>query len=71
MGFLHSAACQNQKIELLPAQRRAVLQRILAFSAAAMLPAIAVRTQPVRPWVIAQIGDTTARQQDVSKNYLI
>jgi hypothetical protein len=33
------------KIELLPAQRRAVLQRILAVSAAAMLPAIPVRAQ--------------------------
>ncbi|MEQ1537270.1 MAG: ABC transporter substrate-binding protein [Burkholderiaceae bacterium] len=59
------------KIELLPAQRRAVLQRILAVSAAAMLPAIAVRAQPARPWVIAQIVDTTAQQQDVSKDYLI
>ena len=47
------------KIELLPAQRRAVLQRILAVSAATMLPAIPVRAQPVRPWVIAQIVDTT------------
>ena len=59
------------KIELLPAQRRAVLQRILAVSAAAMLPAIPVRAQPVKPWVIAQIVDTTAQQQDVSKDYLI
>ena len=59
------------KIELLPAQRRAVLQRILAVSAATMLPAIAVRAQPARPWVIAQIVDTTAQQQDVSKDYLI
>jgi ABC-type branched-subunit amino acid transport system substrate-binding protein len=59
------------KIELLPAQRRAVLQRILAVSAAAMLPAIPVRAQPARPWVIAQIVDTTAQQQDVSKDYLI
>ena len=59
------------KIELLPAQRRAVLQRILAVSAAAMLPAVPVRAQPVKPWVIAQIVDTTAQQQDVSKDYLI
>ena len=59
------------KIELLPAQRRAVLQRILAISAAAMLPAIPVRAQPARSWVIAQIVDTTAQQQDVSKDYLI
>ncbi len=61
----------KSKIELLPAQRRAVLQRILAVSAATMLPAIAVRAQPARPWVIAQIVDTTAQQQDVSKDYLI
>lgn len=59
------------KIELLPAQRRAVLQRILAVTAAAMLPAIPVRAQPARPWVIAQIVDTSAQQQDVSKDYLI
>jgi ABC-type branched-subunit amino acid transport system substrate-binding protein len=59
------------KIELLPAQRRAVLQRILAVSAAAMLPAVPVRAQTPRPWVIAQIVDTTAQQQDVSKDYLI
>jgi ABC-type branched-subunit amino acid transport system substrate-binding protein len=58
-------------IELLPAQRRAVLQRILAVSAAAMLPAVPVRAQTPRPWVIAQIVDTTAQQQDVSKDYLI
>ena len=58
-------------IELLPAQRRAVLQRILAVSAAAMLPATAVRAQPARSWVIAQIVDTSAQQQDVSKDYLI
>ncbi len=49
------------KIELLPAQRRAVLQRILAVSASTMLPAIPVRAQPVRSWVIAQIVDTTAQ----------
>jgi ABC-type branched-subunit amino acid transport system substrate-binding protein len=30
-----------------------------------------VRAQPARPWVIAQIVDTTAQQQDVSKDYLI
>lgn len=59
------------KPEFLPAQRRAVLQRILAVSAAAMLPAIPVRAQPARPWVIAQIVDTSAQQQDVSKDYLI
>lgn len=58
-------------IELLPAQRRAVLQRILAVTAAAMLPATVVRAQPARPWVIAQIVDTSAQQQDVSKDYLI
>ena len=58
-------------IELLPAQRRAILQRILAVSAAAMLPATAVRAQPARLWVIAQIVDTSAQQQDVSKDYLI
>ena len=62
---------QKPKIELLPAQRRAVLQRILAVSAAAMLPAIPVRAQPVKPWVITQIVDTTAHQQDVSKDFLI
>lgn len=27
--------------------------------------------QPARPWVIAQIVDTTVQQQDVSKDYLI
>ena len=59
------------KIELHTTQRRAVLQRILAVSAATMLPAIPVRSQPARPWVIAQIVDTTAQQQDVSKDYLI
>ncbi len=59
------------KIELLPAQRRAVLQRILAVSAATMLPVSAVRAQPARSWVIAQIVDNTAQQQDVSKDYLI
>ena len=59
------------KIELLPAERRAVLQRILAISAAAMLPAVPVRAQSARPWVVAQIVDTTAQQQDVSKDYLI
>ena len=59
------------KIELLPAQRRAVLQRILTISAASMLPAIPVRAQQARPWVITQIVDTTAQQQDVSKDYLI
>ena len=59
------------KIELLPAQRRAILQRILAVSAAAMLPVAAVRAQPARSWVIAQIVDTSAQQQDVSKDYLI
>ena len=59
-------------IELLPAQRRAILQRILAVSAAAMLPAAAaVRAQPARSWVVAQIVDTSAQQQDVSKDYLI
>lgn len=58
-------------IQLFPAQRRAVLQRILAVSAAAMLPAGTVRSQPARPWVVAQIVDTSAQQQDVSKDYLI
>ena len=58
-------------IVFLPEQRRAVLKRILAVSAATMLPAIPVRAQPARPWVITQIVDTTAQQQDVSKDYLI
>ena len=58
-------------IELLPAQRRAILQRILAVTAAAMLPVSTVRAQPARAWVIAQIVDTSAQQQDVSKDYLI
>ena len=58
-------------IQLLPAQRRAVLQRILAVSAAAMLPVSAVRAQPARSWMVAQIVDTSAQQQDVSKDYLI
>lgn len=62
---------KKPKIELLPAQRRAVLQRILAVSAATMLPVTAVRAQPARPWVIAQIVDTSVQQQDVSKDYLI
>jgi ABC-type branched-subunit amino acid transport system substrate-binding protein len=62
---------KKPKIELLPAQRRAVLQRILAISAATMLPPLVVRAQSTRPWVIAQIVDTTAQQQDVSKDYLI
>jgi ABC-type branched-subunit amino acid transport system substrate-binding protein len=55
----------------LPEHRREVLKRILAVSAATMLPAIPVRAQPARPWVITQIVDTTAQQQDVSKDYLI
>jgi ABC-type branched-subunit amino acid transport system substrate-binding protein len=55
----------------LPEHRREVLKRILAVSAATMVPAIPVRAQPARPWVIAQIVDTTAQQQDVSKDYLI
>ncbi|MEY4425976.1 MAG: hypothetical protein RL535_274 [Pseudomonadota bacterium] len=59
------------KNELQIDQRRAILQRILAISAAAMLPPVAVRAQSTRPWVIAQIVDTTAQQQDVSKDYLI
>ena len=58
-------------IVFLPEQRRAVLKRILAVSAASMLPAILVRAQTARSWVIAQIVDTTAQQQDVSKDYLI
>lgn len=66
-------------IQLLPAQRRAVLQRILAITAAAMLPASSLLAQSSRstvaasgrPWVIAQIVDTTAQQQDVSKDFLI
>ena len=58
-------------IAFLPEQRRAVLKRILAVSAASMLPAIPVRAQTARSWVIAQIVDTTAQQQDVSKDYLI
>ena len=65
--------CDMNKIPkvFLPEQRRAVLKRILAVSAASMLPAIPVRAQSARPWVIAQIVDTTAQQQDVSKDYLI
>jgi ABC-type branched-subunit amino acid transport system substrate-binding protein len=55
----------------LPEHRREVLKRILAVSAATMLPATPVRAQPARPWVIAQIVDTTEQQQDVSKDYLI
>ncbi len=66
-------------IELLPSQRRAILQRILAISAAAMLPASSLLAQPSRStvsssdraWVIAQIVDTTEQQQDVSKDFLI
>lgn len=66
-------------IHLLQSQRRAILQRILAISAAAMLPAAPVSAQPSRnvasaggrPWVVAQIVDTTAQQQDVSKDFLI
>lgn len=66
-------------IELLPSQRRAILQRILAISAAAMLPASSLLAQPGRgtvsssdrAWVIAQIVDTTEQQQDVSKDFLI
>lgn len=66
-------------IPFLPSQRRAVLQRILAISAAAMLPASSLLAQRSRgtasnggrPWVIAQIVDTSAQQQDVSKDYLI
>lgn len=66
-------------IQLLPAQRRAVLQRILAISAAAMLPASSLLAQSSRstvssggrPWAIAQIVDGTAQQQDVSKDFLI
>ena len=54
------------KIELLPAQRRAVLQRILAISTAAMLPTIPVRAQSARPWVIAQIVDAAGQHQAVS-----
>jgi ABC-type branched-subunit amino acid transport system substrate-binding protein len=62
---------KHEKNELQTEQRRTVLQRILAISAAAMLAPTAVRAQPIRPWVIAQIVDTTAQQQDVSKDYLI
>ena len=59
------------KNKLLPAQRRAILQRILAVSAVAMLPTISARAQPARPWVIAQIVDTSIEQQDVSKDFLV
>lgn len=66
-------------IQLLPCQRRAVLQRILAVSAAAMLPAHTLLAQPTaastsnsgRSWLIAQIVDVTTQQQDVSKDFLI
>lgn len=66
-------------IQFLPSQRRVVLQRILAISAAAMLPAPPLLAQPSRgtvsgserAWVIAQIVDTSAQQQDVSKDFLI
>ncbi len=56
--------CDMNKIPkvFLPEQRRAVLKRILAVSAASMLPAIPVRAQSTRPWVIAQIVDTTVQR---------
>ena len=69
--FFKIFVMNKPKIKLLPAQRRAVLQRILAVSAAAMLPASPVRAQSARPWVVAQIVDTSVQQQDVSKDYLI
>jgi ABC-type branched-subunit amino acid transport system substrate-binding protein len=66
-------------LQLLPGQRRAVLQRILAVSAAAMLPANTLLAQPSatsslisgRPWFIAQIVDVSTQQQDVAKDFLI
>jgi ABC-type branched-subunit amino acid transport system substrate-binding protein len=70
-GFFKLYGMNKVKIELLPAQRRAVLQRILAVSAAAMLPVLPVRAQSPKPWVLTQIVDTTMQQQDVSKDYLI
>jgi ABC-type branched-subunit amino acid transport system substrate-binding protein len=70
-GFFKLYGMNKAKIELLPAQRRAVLQRILAVSAAAMLPVLPARAQSPKPWVLAQIVDTTMQQQDVSKDYLI
>jgi ABC-type branched-subunit amino acid transport system substrate-binding protein len=66
-------------IPSVPSQRRTALQRILAISAATMLPSNALLAQPNiaaspgngRPWCIAQIIDVTAQQQDVSKDFLI
>ncbi|MEY4536356.1 MAG: hypothetical protein RL171_507 [Pseudomonadota bacterium] len=69
--FFTLADMTQVKNELQTEQRRAILQRILAISTAAMLTPVTVRAQPARPWVIAQIVDTTAQQQDVSKDYLI
>jgi ABC-type branched-subunit amino acid transport system substrate-binding protein len=65
--------------DFLPVHRRAAIQRILAVSAAAMLPGHGVLAQSKnastlnveRPWVVAQIVDTTTQQQDVSKDFLI
>lgn len=66
-------------ISLVRSQRRTALQRILAVSAATMLPSNALFAQPNtaafsgngRSWLIAQIVDVTAQQQDVSKDFLI
>jgi ABC-type branched-subunit amino acid transport system substrate-binding protein len=66
-------------IKFLPSQRRLAIQRILAVSAAAMLPQGKLLAQPKnagissneRPWVVAQIVDVTTQQQDVSKDFLI
>jgi ABC-type branched-subunit amino acid transport system substrate-binding protein len=65
--------------QISPSHRRAALERILAISAAAMLPVKTLLAQPniaiaqntVRPWTIAQIVDITTQQQDVSKDFLI
>jgi hypothetical protein len=65
--------------KFLPIQRRLAIQRILAVSATAMLPGGAALAQPKnivisnneRPWVVAQIVDSTIQQQDVAKDFLI
>jgi ABC-type branched-subunit amino acid transport system substrate-binding protein len=66
-------------IPFLPSHRRLALQRILAVSAAAMIPQGKLFAQPKntgsseneRPWVVAQIVDVTTQHQDVSKDFLI
>lgn len=69
----------KSSIQFFPIQRRMALQRILAVSAATMLPQGRLLAQSKntgesnteRPWVIAQIVDVTTQQQDVSKDFLI